>query len=131
MYRLPARNRNALIKNIRRFKELHFPGKGSGIRFADEAGVSPQTVSNWLGGRRVPTFMQLYRLAKVFGVSPLELCGLRGERAYSRNTAHISILHSLLECQEDAIKCGVNPHVTENFLTEIKDLINKELEGDE
>lgn len=131
MYRLPIRNRKALVKNIRYYKKLHFPGKGSGMRLADEAGVLPQTISNWLKGTRFPTFEQLYRLAKVFDVSPLALCGMHEDDGYSRKTAHIAILRSVLECQKNALECDVNPHVIEKFLTEIKCLVENELASDE
>ncbi len=131
MYRLPARNRKALVKNIRHYKNLHFPGKGSGLRLADEVGVPPQAISNWLKGTRLPTFMQLYRLAKVFDVSPLELCGIHEEGGYSRKTAHVAILHSVLTYHKYALECDVNPHVIVKFLTEIKCLIENELEDDE
>lgn len=128
MLYLPARNRKILLKNIHHYKKMHFPGKGSGLRLADEVGVAPQTVSNWLSGRRIPTFHQLYRLAKTFNISPLKLCGIKERSEYFRNSAHILILRALLEYQEDAIKGGANPHVIANFLTEIKELLNKELD---
>ena len=58
MYALPARNKKILVRKIRHYKKLCFPGKGSGARLADEIGVPPQTVSNWLNGCRTPTSEQ-------------------------------------------------------------------------
>lgn len=127
MIHLPQRNKIILIENIRRHKMKNFPGKGSGIRLAEEIGVTPQTISNWLNGSRLPTMSQMYCLAKAFDVSPLELCGMRKKYSEHPKTEHISILIKLLRrCEKDILQ-NVNPRIIHKFLLEIKDLIKNEL----
>lgn len=125
MYRLTARQKAILAKKIRHYKKLHFPGKGSGARLAEEVGVPPQTISNWLSGSRQPTFTQLYRLAIAFKISPLELCGVRKEKPPSRKDAELSILHDMLTMMRDAGKGNANPRVTAKVMNDFKLLIEQ------
>lgn len=127
MYRLSARQKAVLAKKIRHYKELHFPGKGSGARLAMEIGVPPQTVSNWLSGSRQPTPPQLYRLAVAFKVSPLELCGFRKEKAPPPKAAEASILHDMATMMRDSGKGGANTRVTAKALRDFKDFLEEAL----
>ena len=104
MCSLPTRNKKILVRKIRNHKKRCFPGKGGGVRLAAEIGVPPQTVSDWLNGRRTPTFRQIYLLTKTFNVSPIELCGIREKDRPTRNAADSALLRSLLEVLEYAIK---------------------------
>jgi len=127
MYHLPAKNKGILTKNIRKYKERFFKGKGGGARLAEEAGVPPQTVSNWLSGKRHPTLRQLYRLSIAFGVNPMELCGIRDNIKYSRKTAHVTLILAIMNQYKDALECNVNPHAIKKILSEINDIMEKEL----
>lgn len=106
---------------------MHFPGKGSGMRLADEVGVAPQMISNWLSGKRLPTTMQLYRLAKVFDVSPLELCGVNVKSTPSKEPSHIEILFSLFNQCENLFSRTDNLHIRDKKLREIKSIMLNEL----
>ena len=128
MRHLPERNKKILVKKIRYYQQLHFPGKGSGMRLADEVGVAPQMISNWLNGKRLPTTMQLYRLSKVFDVSPLELCGL-SKSASPKKLDHIETLFLLLDRCKTLFSRTVNVHIRERKLKEIKSMLLNELEG--
>lgn len=130
MYQLPQKNKEILIKNIRRYKQKSFPGKGSGIRLAEEIGTTPQMISNWLNGSRLPTITQLYRLATAFEVSPLELCGIRVKRNLTLESAHVSVLINVLHHCEKDILTGVNPRITRKFLMLAKSIIDKEIIDD-
>ena len=126
MQHLPKRNKEILVKKIRYYKDLHFPGKGSGMRLAEEVGVAPQMLSNWLSGKRLPTSMQLYRLSKAFDVSPLELCGIRSK---NKEPDHIETLFSLLaQCQKLLSRTG-NFNIQRKKLKEVKTILDKELDG--
>ena len=129
MHLLPEYNRNILIKNIRYYKDLQFPGRGSGVRLAEEIGVPPQTVSNWLNGKRLPTFSQLWSLSQAFGVSPLELCGIRRSRNMRKATP-ISVFTALLKRHEELAKRHADPRIRQKFMKKIKNMIGKELESD-
>lgn len=124
MQHLPKRNKEILVKKIRHYKELHFPGKGSGIRLAEEVGVAPQMLSNWLSGKRLPTAMQLYRLSKVFDVSPLELCGIRSKNLASD---HIETFFSLLAQCKKLLPGKENSYIRRKTLKEVKAIIKEEL----
>lgn len=127
MFYLPAKNKKILTKNIQQYKKLHFSGKGSGVRLAEEVGVAPQTVSNWLSGRRLPTLTQIFRLAKEFEISPLKLCGVRDKYVYSRQFAHLTIFHTIIRYQEHMLNCNANHHITKKFLYELKFILKEEL----
>jgi transcriptional regulator with XRE-family HTH domain len=124
MYSLPARNKKILIKKIRQYKKRCFPGKGSGVRLAEEIGVPPQTVSNWLAGNRTPTFEQWHLLAKAFNASPLELCGIRG---LGKSAFDISALRIILDVMEHDKNHNVNPHVTAKTMKSINNMALKEI----
>ena len=128
MYALPDRNKKTLIKKIRQYKKACFPGKGSGARLAEEIGVPKQTVSNWLSGRRTPTFEQLYRLSVAFNVSPLELCGIHEKAGASKSHAAFSLLRELLNVVEKDIEHNVDPRVTMKTMDSINRLILKAME---
>ncbi|MDR1744512.1 MAG: helix-turn-helix domain-containing protein [Planctomycetota bacterium] len=116
MRSLPARNKEILIRKIRHHKKLCFPGKGGGMRLAEEIGLPPQTVSNWLSGNRTPTFGQLHLLAKAFNASPLEMCGIRG---LGKGALDISALRIVLDILEHDKNHNVNPCVTAKTLKSI------------
>lgn len=130
MRHLPTRNKKTLAQNIGRYKQMHFPGKGGGLRLAEEAGVPPQMVSNWLSGSRTPTLRQLYRLSKAFDVSPLELCGIniKETTAWSWETAHIVLLHALMTRHKKSLECNANGSEILKFLKEFKEIAIQELE---
>jgi transcriptional regulator with XRE-family HTH domain len=69
-------NSQKLAKNIRKFRDIHFSEKGDDKRLAELAGVTPRTLSHWMRGTRTPSPAKLYALAKAFGISIQELCGL-------------------------------------------------------
>ena len=127
MHRLPQRKKIILVESIRRHKRKCFPGIGSGIRLAEEVGVTPQTVSNWLNGSRLPTMSQMYRLAKAFNVSPLELCGIRRKDTRPSQVMHLTVLQNLLQLCEKSIVRGDNPHITRKLLLSFKGLIQNDL----
>lgn len=124
MYRLSAYNKAILSKKIKHYKKLHFPGKGSGARLAEEIDVPPQTVSSWLNGSRLPTPMQLYRLSIAFKVSPFELCGIRRDRSKS---VELSLLEDMLVMMRGEKKENVNLRVTHKRMNEIKSFLEKVL----
>ena len=127
MLRMPQRNKTILAGKIRHYMRKCFPGKGSGIRLAEEIGTTPQTISNWLNGSRLPTLKQMYRLAKAFDVSPFELCGIRKKHTRNQKTVHLDVLTSLLQHCENDIARGANPRITRKFLLSIKGIIENDL----
>jgi transcriptional regulator with XRE-family HTH domain len=127
MNHLPTRNKRILVQNIRRCKQVHFPGKGGGLRLAEEAGVPQSTLSNWLSGSRTPTLRQLYRLSKAFDISPLELCGIKEGNACSWETAHIVLLHALMTRHKKSLECNANGGEILKFLKEFKEIAIQEL----
>ena len=128
MYALPTRNKKILAKKIHHYKKLCFPGKGSGVRLADEIGVHPRTVSNWLNGSRTPTVEQLYLLAKTFDVSPLELCGITEIGKTPRNMADIALLRNLMDMLEYSTKHDDSFRATIKAMKSINSIVFNEME---
>ena len=124
---LSMRSKQELAKRIGRFKKMQFPDKGGGVRLADELGVSPQVVSSWINGKRLPTLIQLYHLAKVFDVSPLELCGMKRKNKLSRQLSHISVLSLLMEQYLHMTKCNVSLCVKSKIIKAIKLIVVNEI----
>ncbi len=127
MLKIPQQCKSTLAGKIRRYKGECFPGKGGGVRLAEEIGVTPQSISNWISGSRLPTMNQLYRLAKAFDVSPLELCGIRSRRATNPKTMHITVLQKLLQYCEKDIDNNANTRITRKFLLSVICIINNDL----
>lgn len=71
-----SKERVALGKKIREGKDKFFPGRGGCGRLAGELGITPQLLSHWMSGRRLPEPAQMAALAKLFNVSILKLCSL-------------------------------------------------------
>jgi len=61
----------------------HWKERGLGVLIAKDAGVSPQSVSEWKKLLTAASEPQLMRLAAVYGVSAEELSGLQPERQSS------------------------------------------------
>ena len=59
-----------------RLKELREESKLSMTELANKIGVSPNTVSRWERGERIPNMDALISLAKFFNVTIDYLCGL-------------------------------------------------------
>ena len=128
MYHLPARNKEILFEKIRHYKEQCFPGPGGGQRLADAIGVLPQTVSYWLNGSRTPTFEQLYRLAILFRVSPLDLCGAKSSEKPNRSPAGIALLRESLNMLEHDAMQHVDRRVTAKTLNRVSALLSNGIE---
>lgn len=124
MYSLPARNKEILVRNIRRYKEQCFPGKGSGRRLAGEIGVHPQTVTQWLNGSRTPTVKQLYRLSIAFNVSPLNLCGIQDKGEPSESSSAVSMLREVLNVLENDRKNHVKSCATRKIMKEFNVIVS-------
>lgn len=75
MIKLMAKERKALVRNIKKHKKRLYPERGGGNRLAKQVGVSPQLLSQWINGVRVPALDKLIALAEVFEISIQELCG--------------------------------------------------------
>ncbi len=128
MHHLPARNKEMLFEKIRHYKEQCFPGPGGGQRLADAIGVLPQTVSYWLNGSRMPTFEQLYRLAILFRVSPLDLCGFKSSEKPNRSPAGIALLRESLNMLEHDATHNVDRRVTVKTLNRVSALLSNRIE---
>ncbi|MFI1732670.1 helix-turn-helix domain-containing protein [Streptomyces acidicola] len=61
-----------------RLKEAGYDGYGSQARLIDATGMSPGTVSRLVRGKTIPDIQFFPALAKVVGMSPLELLVLAG-----------------------------------------------------
>lgn len=127
MLTLSSRRRSTLAGNIRYYTGKCFPGKGGGARLAEEVGVTPQTLSNWISGKRLPTLPQIYCLAKVFDISPLTLCGMRSKRTINPKRIHLAVLQKLLEYCEKMNSKGANPRTTRKFLLSVMAITSNEL----
>lgn len=75
MLKLMAKEKKAIVRNIKLHKKRLYSERGGGARLAKELGVSPQLLSQWTNGARVPALDKLITLAEVFGISIQELCG--------------------------------------------------------
>lgn len=75
MSKLTAREKKAIVKNIRLCRKRLYSERGGGNRLAKELGISPQLLSQWTKGVRAPTLEKLIALAGIFNVSIQELCG--------------------------------------------------------
>ncbi len=64
-----------LIENMRKHRDLVFPGWGGIGRFAKAVGVSQQLMSRWLGGKNAPPATRLPAIARALGVDEEELRG--------------------------------------------------------
>lgn len=73
--------KKAFIRNLRKHRERVFPGWGGNGLLAKAADVSPQSLSQWMGGKRAPSPEHVYALAKALGVDARELCGRRKVKA--------------------------------------------------
>ncbi len=127
MLRLPQHSKSIFAKKIRHYKGKCFPGKGGGVRLAEEIGATPQSISNWIHGSKLPSMSQMYSLAKAFDVSPLELCGMRRKRTLKTGMPHIAVFQKLLQYCENENTRGGNPRVTRDFLLSIIGILDNEL----
>lgn len=124
-----------LAENIRSYRDKHFPERGGGNRLAKAIGVSPQLMSQWANGARMPPAKKLHALAKVFGVSIQALCGLpeaakpprRLTKVQQGRLAAIDTMILLLNCQRDALlgkKGGMD--LRGKFIS-LKEIIEREM----
>lgn len=96
MPELTSKERAALGRNIRKGKDKYFSGRGGCGRLAAELGVTPQVLSHWMAGRRVPEPAQMAALAKVFNTSILKLCSLPGIRKVKGPPSTYDVMTDLL-----------------------------------
>lgn len=75
MSKLTQREKKSVVRNIKLYKKRLYPERGGGNRLANELGISPQLLSQWVKGTRTPTLEKLIVLADVFNISIQELCG--------------------------------------------------------
>ena len=124
-----------LAVNIRSCRDKYFPERGGGNRLAKAIGVSPQLMSQWVNGARMPPVEKLHALAKVFGISMQALCGLpeaakpprRLTKLQQGRLAAIDTMILLLNRQRDALlgkKGGTD--FRRNF-TALKEMIEREM----
>lgn len=69
------RRRWAAIAKAAMEHHQHFKERGLGVLIAKDAGVTPQSVSDWKNLTTAPEEPQLIRLAAVYGVSAEDLAG--------------------------------------------------------
>lgn len=72
--------------------------------------------------------MQLYRLAKAFDVSPLELCGATSKNKSNSKINHISMLVHLLKHKENSVPHTAKSNIKDKIIKELKYVIEMELQ---
>lgn len=122
-----ASQRRKLGQTIRDYKEKNFPGKGGGNRLAQRLGIRPQLLSQWIGGSKEPTILQLHSLAKTFGISIQELCAMPKIRKTKSNVTGLEMVSEITDLYKSARTKGINPKRERQIMTTIKSLISSEL----
>lgn len=125
MIQFTAKQKKQFARNLRALKDKAFPHRGGGKQIAAMLGVSPQLLSNWINGSRVPSALHLAKLAKIFNVSLQELCAL--PKAKQRQSAWKAIT-DLTRLQEQARRKDGNKHLNKTRLHTLNNLINNMLE---
>ncbi|MDR0362994.1 MAG: helix-turn-helix transcriptional regulator [Planctomycetota bacterium] len=125
MIRFTAKQQKQLARKIRACKNKRFPERGGGKELAALLGVSPQLLTNWMAGTRLPSALQLAKMARIFDISIQELCSLPCEKRKSKVP---DLVVSLTKYHEGATRKGVNNHEERKRLNMICSFIYNELE---
>jgi transcriptional regulator with XRE-family HTH domain len=124
-----AKQRVAIGKKIREGKDRLFPSRGGCTKLADELGISPQLLSHWMSGNRVPEPGQLVALAKLFNISILELCSLPKPKRMRKPLSAYDIIGDVTNTRKEVSKTGKNRRLLADRTSMLKTLIEKELYG--
>lgn len=100
MPELTATQRRDLGRKIREGKERLYPGRGGCGRLAAELGITPQTLSHWMNGNRLPEPGHLAMLAKLFHVSILELCSFPKIKPKRKRPSALDLIMDITETQK-------------------------------
>ncbi len=87
----------------RRIRELRVERGLTQEQLCERAGISVDAVSRIEGGSRVPTLDTIERLARAFGVSPMNFLE-RASAPKSRTTPHLRRVLALLEGQPEEVQ---------------------------
>ena len=121
---LTANQQKQLARKIRVCKDRCFPERGGGKRLAGMLGISPQLLTNWMGGARQPSPLQLAELARIFNISLHELCSF----PYTKRKSKVSDqIIALTKYHEEASAKGASTHIERKRLHAITSLIYSEL----
>lgn len=123
-----AKQRRKLGQTIRDHKEKKFPGRGGGNRLAQELGIRPQLLSQWIGGVKEPTMLQLYALAKAFGISIQELCAMPKIKKSKGKVTGLDMVSEITDLYKLAHINKISAQRERRFLTTIKSMISNELD---
>lgn len=124
MTHLTAKQQKHLAKKIRACKDKTFPKRGGGKQLATMLGISPQLLTNWMAGTRIPTLPQLAKLAHIFNVSMHELCALPYAK---RKSSASDLVIALTKHHEQARKVESGTREERKRLNAIKSHIYNEL----
>ncbi len=124
-----GKHRAALGKKIREGKDRLFPGRGGCSKFAHELGITPQLLSHWMNGNRVPDPGQLAALAKLFNISILELCSLPKIRGKGKQYSAYDIIAYMTKAQQTAGTSRKKRKMLMESNAAVKAFVNKELSG--
>ncbi len=124
-----------LAENIRSCRDKQFPERGGNNRLAKAIGVSPQMLSQWVNGARMPPIEKLQALANVFGLSIQALCGLPEEakppkrltKIQQGRLAAIDTMILLLTRQRDALLGKKGDTDLRKVFVAIKEMVEKEI----
>ncbi|MCD8349182.1 MAG: helix-turn-helix transcriptional regulator [Planctomycetaceae bacterium] len=122
-----------MAENIRSCRDKQFPERGGNNRLAKAIGVSPQTLSQWINGSRMPPIEKLQALVTVFGISIQALCGLpeaakpprRLTKVQQGRLAAIDTMIFLLTRQRDALLGKKDGGDMRKVFTAIKEMVEK------
>lgn len=122
-----VKERRELGKKIREYKERTFPERGSGIEIASRLGVTPQRLSQWMGGIKEPTPMQLHQLANLFSVTIQELCDRPKVKKSRGKTPGLDLIMEITEKYKNIGSKKITKKHDQQFMQEIKSVMNLEL----
>lgn len=115
-------------ERIRQGKDAFFPGRGGCGKLAERLGVTPQLLSHWMRGNRIPEPEQLAALAKLFETSILELCSFPKIRRTSKPPSALDVIIDVTNNRKNAVKTGKARRKFNKETASLKSLIKNELE---
>lgn len=124
MNNFTANQRKQLAKKIRACKNKMFPEHGGGKKLAAMLDISPQLLTNWMGGTRLPSLVELAKLARIFNISIHELCSLPYSK---RKSTAPDLIASLTKYHDKAHARGITAYAERKRLKSINSFINSEL----
>lgn len=120
MPKFTSKERVALGRKIREGRNKYFPGRGGCSRLARELGITPQLLSHWMSGRRLPEPMQIAELAKLFNISIMQLCSLPKIRKTREPPSSYAVIIDLLK---KYIEMRLSPKGRKNIDKPLKEII--------